>query len=130
MTYYVSTHPYNLARRWAASLQNQEAVRSLPVDVRDEGEAFVLTAFVPGLKAEDLNIQVVEDTLTIEGKFGNQEGEYLLSELPAGTFRRSLRLPSTLDAANASANIENGILSLRVPRSEEARPRTIPVASK
>ncbi len=97
---------------------------------RDDGEAFVLTAYVPGLKAEDLDIQIIEDALSIEGKFSNHEGEYLLSELPAGAFRRTLRLPSTLDAAKAEASIENGLLTLRVPRSEEARPRSIPVVTK
>ena len=131
MTFYVSTHPNYLARRWAAAqAQNQEATRPLPVDIRDDGEAYILTAYVPGLKAEDLNIQVIEDRLTIEGTFGNQEGEYLLSELPAGNFRRTLRLPTLLDSEKAEASLENGILNLRVPRIEAARPRNIPVASK
>ena len=131
MTFYMSTHPYHLARRWAAAqAQAQDDTRPLPVDIRDDGEAYTLTAYVPGLKAEDLTIQVVEDTLTIEGTFGNQEGEYLLSELPAGKFRRSLQLPALLDSEKAEASIENGILTLRVPRTEAARPRSIPVTSK
>jgi len=130
MSFYVSTNPYFLARRLASHAQTQEAVHSLPVDIRDDGEAFTLTAFVPGLKAEDLTIQIIDDALSIEGKFGNQDGEYLLSELPAGTFRRTLRLPTALDADKTAASIENGILTLRVPRSEAARPKNIPVASK
>jgi HSP20 family protein len=130
MTFYVSTHPYTLAHRWAARAETPDPVRSLPIDVRDDGEAYTLTAFVPGLKAEDLNIQIIADTLSIEGKFGNQEGEFILSELPAGNFKRSLRLPSELDASTAEATIENGILTLRVPRSEAARPRNIPVSTK
>ena len=131
MTFYVSTHPYNMARRWAAAqAQAQDATSPLPVDIRDDGEAYTLTAYVPGLKAENLNIQIIEDTLTIEGTFGNQEGEYLLSELPAGNFRRSLRLPALLDSEKAEANLENGILTLRVPRTESAKPRNIPVSSK
>lgn len=130
MTYFVTTHPNALTRRWVARTQPQETARPLPVDVRDDGESFTLTAYVPGLKAEDLNIQIIDDTLSIEGKFGNQEGEYLLSELPAGNFRRSLRLPTPLDADKAEASIENGILTLRVPRSEIARPKNIVVVSK
>ena len=130
MSFYVSTNPYHLARRWAAHTQPQETSQPLPVDIRDDGEAYILTAYDPGLKAEDLNIQIVEDTLSIEGKFGNQEGEYLLSELPAGSFRRTLRLPTVLDADKTEASIEGGILTLRVPRSETARPKNIPVTSK
>jgi HSP20 family protein len=130
MTYYFTTNPHHITRRWAARSQEQESVRVLPVDVRDDGEAFVLNAYVPGLKAEDLNIQVLDDVLTIEGKLSNQDGEYLLSELPAGAFRRSLRLPSPLDSDKAEASLEHGILTLRVPRSEAARPRSIQIATK
>ena len=131
MSFYVSTHPYNLARRWAAAqAQAEDAASPLPVDIRDDGETYTLTAFVPGLKAEDLNIQIIEDAVSIEGKFGNQEGEYLLSDLPGGKFRRTLRLPTVLDAEKTEASIENGILTLRVPRSETARPKNIPVSSK
>jgi HSP20 family protein len=130
MSFYVSTTPYHMARRWAASMQNQEETRPLPVDIRDEGEEYVLTAYVPGLKAEDLNIQIVDDALSIEGKFGQHDGEFLMSELPAGAFRRTLRLPVALDTEKASALIENGILTLRVPKAESSRPRTIKVSSK
>jgi len=119
-----------MARRWAARNQAEASSHPLPVDIRDDGQAYTLTAFVPGLKAEDLNVRIIEDTLTIEGKFGNQEGEYLLSELPAGDFRRSLRLPTLLDADKAEASIENGILNLRIPRAEVALPKSIPVISK
>ena len=129
MSYFVTTNPYYLTRGWTTREQNKPAVQSLPVDIRDDGENFLLTAYVPGLKAEDLTIQIIDDALSIEGKFGNQDGDYLLSELPAGAFRRALRLPSPLDAENTSATIENGILTLRVPRSEAARPRNIPVSS-
>jgi len=131
MSFYISTSPYHLARRWAAAqAQNQEAASPLPVDIRDEGEDFVLSAYVPGLKAEDLNIQIIEDALSIEGKFSQHEGEYLMSELPAGAFRRTLRLPAALDADKASATIENGILTLRIAKAESARPKSIKVASK
>ncbi len=130
MSFYISTTPYHLARRWAAQNQNTDYARPLAVDIADKGDEFVLTAFVPGLKAENLNIQIVEDALSIEGEFGQHEGEYLMSELPAGAFRRTLRLPTTLDADKAAATIDNGILTLRVPKAESARPKTVKVASK
>ena len=130
MSLYISTTPYQLARRWAARAQNEVANRSLPVDIRDEGEEYILNAYVPGLKAEELNIQIVEDALSIEGEFGQHEGEYLMSELPAGAFRRTLRLPTELDADKAVASIENGVLTLRVPKAEAVKPRTIKVQTK
>ena len=130
MSLYISTTPYHLARRWAVRTQNEVADRSLPVDIRDDGEEYILNAYVPGLKAEDLNIQIVEDALSIEGEYGQHEGEYLMSELPVGTFRRTLRLPTELDADKAVASIENGVLTLRIPKSESARPKSIKVVSK
>ena len=130
MSFYFNTTPYHLARRWAAQAQNLDTTRPLPVDIRDTGEEFVLNAYVPGMKAEELNIQIVDDALSIEGQFGQHEGEYLMSELPACSFRRTLRLPTALDADKASASIDNGILTLRIPKAESARPKTIKVAVK
>jgi len=129
MTFYVSTTPYRLARRWAARPESHEP-RALPVDIREQDDTYVLTAYVPGLKAEDLNIQIIEDTLTIEGEYSQHEGQSLMCELPAGSFRRALRLPAQLDAEKAEAQIENGVLTLRLPKAESARPRLIKVASK
>ena len=130
MTFYISPAPYRLARRWAARPQDCAEARPLPVDIREEDEAYVLKAFVPGLNAEDLNIQVLDDVLTIEGEYSQHEGEALMSELPVGSFRRALRLPSALDAEKVDANIENGVLTLRVPKAETARPKTIKVIAK
>ena len=67
MTFYLHPYPYarpsrRLVRRWA---ENRE--HTLGINVREEDEAYVLSALVPGLKAEDLNIQVLEDVLRIEG---------------------------------------------------------------
>jgi len=129
MTFYLSNYPYRLARRWVANTDELDSVRPLPVYIHDEDSAYVLKAFVPGLKAEDLNIQVLDDVLSIEGEFSQHEGEALMSELPAGAFRRSLRLPVTLDAEKAEAKIENGVLTLRVPKAESARPKVIKVAA-
>jgi len=130
MSFYISSTPYHMARRWATRAQNPDSVRPLAVDIADKGEEFVLTAFVPGLQAENLNIQIVEDALSIEGEFGQHEGEFLMSELPMGAFRRTLRLPTVLDAEKADASIENGVLTLRLPKAESSRPKTVKVASK
>lgn len=134
MTYYVTPTAFNhhLARRMfaRAAYCNQEHDYSLPVNIQGTDEEFVLTALVPGLKAEDLNIQILEDVLTIEGEYKLDDTEYLMQELPHGSFRRSLRLPSPVDAGKVEARIEEGILTLRLPKAESAKPRTIKVAVK
>lgn len=127
---YMTTAPRPYVRRWIARPVETDAPRALPVDLREQDDAYVLTAYVPGLKAEDLNIQILDDTVSIEGEYSQHEGQALLSELPAGAFRRILRLPSALDTAKAEANIQNGVLTLRLPKAESARPRVIKVATK
>jgi HSP20 family protein len=128
MSFYITTNPYQTLRRWAVNNDLPEA-RSLPVDVRDDEDAYVLRAFVPGLTADELNIQVLENTVSVEGEYKADENQYLLSELPSGAFQRTLRLPTELDADKAEAKIENGVLTLRLPKAESARPRVIKVAT-
>ena len=129
MTLYTYSFPRHMARRWLAE---QQAARpaTLAVSVRDDNDAFALTALVPGLKAEDLTIQVLEDVVSIEGQMPEAQGEFLLQELPAGPFRRELRLPASLEANAVEAKIADGILTVRLPKAESARPRNIKVIAK
>jgi HSP20 family protein len=130
MTLYAYSFPRRMARRWMESAQDGSATRYLAVNIADDHDAYVLTALLPGLKADDVSIQVLEDVVTIEGKMPEVESEYLLQELPSGSFRRELRLPAPLDAEHVDANITDGILTVRLPKAESARPRTIKVVAK
>lgn len=126
MTFYLHPYPYRqVARRWATSNE-----RTLGVNIREEDEAYVLSALVPGLKAEDLNIQVLEDVLRIEGEYKVEETEYLMQELPHGSFNRTLRLPTVIDADHVEAKITDGVLTLTLPKAESARPKKIQITSK
>ena len=131
MTFYLQTYPYRrMARRWA---ENQE--QTLGINVREdaEREAYVLSALVPGLKAEELNIQVLEDVVRIQGEYGRSgradESSYLVRELPNGSFTRTLRLPTAIDAEHVEADITDGVLMLRLPKAESARPKQIKIKS-
>ena len=122
MTLYLQTYPARaMARRWAAQ------PRSLNVNIREEDEVYELSALVPGLTADDLNIQVLEDVIRIEGEFKADETPFLMRELPHGPFTRTLRLPAAIDADQVEAHIANGILTLRLPKAESARPKKIKV---
>ena len=126
MTFYLHPHPYRrTARQMAASNE-----RSLGVNIREEDDAYILSALVPGIKADDLNIQVLEDVLRIEGEYKVNESEYLLQELPHGSFRRTLRLPTVVDADHVEAKITDGVLTLRLPKAESARPKKINITAK
>lgn len=130
MTFYAYAFPHRMARRWMATADRGPEQRYLPVNIRDESDAFVLEARVPGLKADDLKIQVLENIVRLEGELPDSDSEYLLRELPAGAFRRELRLPSALEADKVEAKIADGILTLRLPKAESARPKTIKVSVK
>jgi len=133
MTFYLHPYPYRqLARR---AMQNRE--RSLSINIREQDDAYVLSALVPGLKAEDLNIQVLEDVIRIDGEYKRNEPEdkaeevnYLVYELPTGSFTRTLQLPSAIDADQVEARIADGILTLTLPKAESARPKRISIQTK
>lgn len=126
MTFYLHPQPYRrMARQLAASNE-----RALGVNIREEDDAYILSALVPGLKADDLNIQVLEDVLRIEGEYKLNEIEYLLQELPHGSFKRTLRLPTVIDADLVEAKITDGVLTLKLPKAESARPKKINITSR
>jgi HSP20 family protein len=129
MTFYVQTYPYRrMARRWA---ENQEREQTLGVNVRAEDDAFILSALVPGIQADELNIQVFEDVVQIQAEYKTDEnGSYLVHELPNGSFTRTLRLPAPIDAEHVEANVTDGVLTLRLPKAESARPKQIRINSK
>jgi HSP20 family protein len=130
MTLYAYPFPHRMARRWMATAETAQTDRYLAVNIQDENEAYVLTALVPGLKAEDVNVQVLEDVVSIEGKYPEDENEYLVKELSSGSFRRELRLPVALESNKVEATIVDGVLTVRLPKAESARPKTIKVAVK
>lgn len=125
MTFYLQTYPYRrTVRRWS---ENDNA---LGVNIREEEDAYLLSSLVPGLKAEDLNIQILDDVVRIEGEYKADENEYLLRELPSGSFTRTLRLPAAIEADSVEAKISDGVLTLKLPKAESARPKKIQVTAK
>jgi HSP20 family protein len=101
----------------------------LAVDVKAEDDGYEVTAMVPGLEADDLNIDILNNTITIRGEFkgSDPDTDYVACELPHGRFLRVLTLPVALNSAKAEASIMNGLLTLRVPKAEAYRPKAIKV---
>ena len=126
MTYYIRPYHSHARRRM---MHNHDA-NLLRVDVREEDNDFTLTTAVPGLSADDLTIQVLENVVRIEGEYATSDGEHLLREMPEGKFIRTLRMPSDIDAENVEAKIKNGILTLTLPKVEAARPKQIKILAK
>jgi len=105
----------------------------LAVDVRETSEAFEITASVPGVSPDDVDITVLGDTLRIRGERKDEttsqaaDGRWLLRERRFGAFERTISLPISVRADDASAEFQHGVLSITLPKAEEAKPRSIPV---
>ncbi len=106
---------------------------SLAVDVREQGDDFVVTAPIPGVTPDDVEISVLGDTLHIRGERREQRQEggegqrWLLREQRYGAFERMVRLPSAVKADRANAEFRDGILTITLPKTEYAKERRIPV---
>ena len=102
-----------------------------PLDVHQTDDEIVVTASLPGLKAEDVDITITGQTLAIRGEFKADEkierDKYLYRERRYGTFNRQLQLPVRVQGDAATASFEDGVLTLRIPKAEEVKPRQIQV---
>jgi HSP20 family protein len=101
------------------------------VDIYETEHELVVKADLPDIKPEELNIRVESNILTIRGerKFEKKvdEGNYLRVERSYGTFSRSFALANTVNTEAIKANYQNGVLTLRIPKREEAKPKQIKV---
>ncbi len=100
----------------------------IPLDIRHGTDELVVEAALPGVKPEDVDITVEQGTLTIRAESSSErreEGEYLVQEIRRGMASRTVSLPNGLEPDRATATFENGILTLRIPRAEEVKPRQI-----
>jgi HSP20 family protein len=102
-----------------------------PVDIYETGDSLVLKAELPGINPDEVEIRVEDNTLYLKGerKFEKEVKEENLHrvERSYGTFTRSFALPNTIDADKVKAEYENCILTLTMPKREEAKPRTIKI---
>ncbi len=104
------------------------------IDMYQTDNEVVVRATLPGLKAEDVQISVRGDLLTIKGEFKENEETkgkaYHIREQRYGAFERSLNLPAAVVADKAKGEFENGILTITLPKAEEVKPKTITVKAK
>lgn len=105
-----------------------------PIDMYQTPHEAVVKASLPGVKPEDVEVTITDGTLTIKGETTVTEEvkreDYLYQEHRYGGFARSIALPRTLQSEKAEATFENGVLTLTIPKAEEAKPKTIEVKTK
>ena len=98
--------------------------RAFPVDLYRDKDAVIVRAELPGFRQEDLKVEVADDTLTLSARSAKEEGKETTS------VKRALSLPENLDYAKVAASYENGVLTVRLPKREEVKPRTVAVEIK
>jgi HSP20 family protein len=112
-------------------------VGNIALDVRENADAFVVTATMPGVKPEDVDISVLGDTVRIQAETkeerdetdgqNDQKGRWIVRERRYGAIQRVFTLPSGVKADQAQASFEHGVLTLTLPKVEDAKPRSIKV---
>jgi HSP20 family protein len=102
------------------------------VNVYQDKDRFTVVVELPGLKKEEIEILLHDDTLTIAGERKREESsaQEFLTERLYGKFQRSLTLPTAVDAEKVKANYKDGLLQVVLPKAEEAKPKQIEVALK
>ncbi|HEX7247514.1 MAG TPA: Hsp20/alpha crystallin family protein [Actinomycetota bacterium] len=104
------------------------------LDIREDEDRFEVTVDLPGMRSEDVELTFEDGTLTIRGQRqfsrDDRQGQYHRIERSYGSFARSVRLPRVADSERIEASFDNGVLTVLVPKREEAKARTIEVMAK
>jgi len=117
-----------------SAFMNQEGLQQplgMPMDVSETQDAYEINVSLPGVNPDDVEITLNNNTLTIRGEVRAEEERedktYHVRERRIGSFVRSIALPSSINADAIDAHYDNGVLRLRLPKVEEARPKRIQV---
>jgi HSP20 family protein len=107
---------------------------SMAVDMYETEDSVVVKTAIPGVKADDIDVSIAGDTLTIKAETKEEKEvkreDYLRRERRYGSYCRSVTLPGGLQADKADADYTNGILTLTLPKAEELKPKSIKVTAK
>jgi len=127
---FVRRHP--LLHQETSRGRMPETFFSPAFDVKETNDAYEFRADLPGLKEEDIDIQLSEDCLTISGSRKTEHDEkadtYYTYERSYGSFTRSFRLPATTTYLGAHADLKDGVLTLVVPKGVDSKSKRIPIA--
>ena len=121
-----------MLRRFLAEKYDSEPVMTFPVELKESDEEYLLKALLPGLKTDEVNIQLNDGILSIEGEYKESEesNDLLINEFPTGRFARSFELNSPVVVEKIDASMSEGVLTVHLPKAEEAKPRTIKIIAK
>ncbi len=142
MAYMIRRSPYwrqqyNLDRAMSRffEMESEPLPSGFPLDVIESDTEFVVKASVAGFDPENIDITYDDNTLSIKGEVKEEnenaeEGKYHIRERSFGSFSRSITMPGVIDAENISADTDNGILVVHLPKKPETQPKKISISPK
>ena len=103
-----------------------------PVDIEETEDAWIVEAEIPGVKRQDVNVETRDSELLISGEIKERERTGILRRRTrrVGEFEFRVTLPGGLDPNNVEANVDDGVLTVRIPKPEQARPQRVEVTSQ
>jgi len=117
-----------------ARFRGEEVELTFPVDVYETEKEVVVKAALPGMKPEEIDVSVSDNAITIKGEARHEEKvereNYYRQEIRYGAFCRIVPLPAPVRAEEADAEYKDGVLTIRLPKTEEVRPKSIKVRAK
>ena len=122
-----------MLRKMMDETYNTDRVLSFPLEMKATENDYTLKAMLPGLSAEEINIRFEDSVLTIDGEYNSisEEGkECLFSEMPVGRFSRSIEIKEPIVVDKIEASMKDGILTILIPKAEEAKPKMIKINAK
>ncbi|MEI6562389.1 MAG: Hsp20/alpha crystallin family protein [Verrucomicrobiota bacterium] len=122
--------PHTLERTGEQSVARMPSWELPPANIREEHDAYLLELEMPGVSKSGLEVTVENNELTIVGHRGDTDpqGEVVYRESRHGDYRRTFEIDASIDTAKIAAKMEQGILSLTLPKAESLKPRKITVA--
>ena len=119
---------------WSTGTRNGTTARPMPLDVYATPDEAIVMAALPGLNPQDLEITYTQNTLTLSGSVPNvadsdqgQNATWYAHELWSGQFQRTVTLPFEVDASQAEATFEHGLVRIALPKAERAKPQKITI---
>jgi HSP20 family protein len=114
--------------------QGNGGATSFAVDLKEEPDKYELRAELPGVRPDDVRIEVTANTISIAGEFDQEEekeeGQYIRREIRSGRFHRAFSLPVEIDPKKVDASFRDGVLTVTLPKGETMRPRQIRVQDR
>ena len=116
------------------SIRDGWSIASPAIDMYQTENEVVVKASIPGMKTEDVQINITGDVLTLQGEVKQEEERkdkaWHIREQRFGSFERSIALPTTVKTDKAEAVFENGVLTITLPKADEVKPKTINIKAK